>query len=152
MRFGQVSPADAVGAILVHSVRADGIAFKKGRLLTAEDAAALERAGIGLVTSARLEDGDVGEDAARGRVYLPAELLSNFGVSAAQVREGALTPQYAALMRFLIDLADVGNTVSSTIPIALSRAKARGDLPEGTRSLLLGFGVGLAWSGAIVDW
>lgn len=68
MRFGQVSPADAVGAILVHSVRADGIAFKKGRLLTAEDAAALERAGIGLVTSARLEDGDVGEDAAASRV------------------------------------------------------------------------------------
>ncbi|UEM06398.1 molybdopterin-binding/glycosyltransferase family 2 protein [Skermanella rosea] len=68
MRFGQVSPAGAVGAILVHSVRADGIAFKKGRLLTAEDAAALERAGIGLVTTARLEDGDVGEDAAASRI------------------------------------------------------------------------------------
>ncbi|MFD1720135.1 3-oxoacyl-ACP synthase III family protein [Amnibacterium endophyticum] len=54
--------------------------------------------------------------------------------------------------RFVVDLADVGNTVSSTIPIALARAKDRGALAEGSRSLLLGFGVGLAWSGAIIDW
>lgn len=54
--------------------------------------------------------------------------------------------------RFLIDMADVGNTVSSTIPIVLARAKARGELPEGSRSVLLGFGVGLAWAGAVVDW
>ena len=54
--------------------------------------------------------------------------------------------------RFVIDLADTGNTVSSTIPIALARAKERGALAPGSRSVLLGFGVGLAWAGAVVDW
>ena len=54
--------------------------------------------------------------------------------------------------RFVIDLADTGNTVSSTIPIALARERARGGLQPGTRSLLLGFGVGLSWAGAIVEW
>lgn len=54
--------------------------------------------------------------------------------------------------RFLVDMADVGNTVSSTIPIVLARAMQRGDVTEGSRSLLLGFGVGLAWAGAVVGW
>ena len=54
--------------------------------------------------------------------------------------------------RFLVDMADVGNTVSSTIPIVLARAAERGGLQPGSRSLLLGFGVGLSWAGAIVDW
>ncbi|WP_375400976.1 3-oxoacyl-ACP synthase III family protein [uncultured Amnibacterium sp.] len=54
--------------------------------------------------------------------------------------------------RFLIDLADVGNTVSSTIPIVLARALGRGELTSGSRSMLLGFGVGLAWAGAVMAW
>ena len=54
--------------------------------------------------------------------------------------------------RFIVDLADVGNTVSTSIPLALERAGAAGRLPTGSRSVLLGFGVGLAWAGAVVDW
>lgn len=54
--------------------------------------------------------------------------------------------------RFVIDLADTGNTVSSTIPIALARLKDRGSAQPGSRSLILGFGVGLSWAGAIIDW
>jgi 3-oxoacyl-[acyl-carrier-protein] synthase-3 len=44
------------------------------------------------------------------------------------------------------DIFDVGNTVSSTIPIALERAHAKG-LIHGTRMVLCGFGVGLSWGG-----
>ena len=52
MRFGPVPPDDAVGAILVHSVRLKGAAFKKGRILSTDDVAALKAAGIEHVTAA----------------------------------------------------------------------------------------------------
>lgn len=54
--------------------------------------------------------------------------------------------------RFIVDMADVGNTVSSTIPIVLERMIAAGTATPGSRSVLLGFGVGLSWAGTIVDW
>lgn len=44
---------------------------------------------------------DVGEDLARGRVYIPAELLAGYGVSLEDLRHGRVTPAYAALMREL---------------------------------------------------
>ena len=54
--------------------------------------------------------------------------------------------------RFVVDLALTGNTVSSSIPIALDGLGDRGERAPGTRSLLLGFGVGLSWAGAIAEW
>ena len=68
MRFGPVPPDDAVGAILVHSVRLKGAAFKKGRILSTDDVAALKAAGIEHVTAACLDPDDVGEDAAAARI------------------------------------------------------------------------------------
>ena len=54
--------------------------------------------------------------------------------------------------KFFIDMTDGGNTVSSTIPIALKKysnqTNASGSLPE--KVLLAGFGVGLSWSGGII--
>lgn len=43
---------------------------------------------------------DVGEDAARGRVYLPAEDLAAFGVDESDLRAGRRTPGFERLMRF----------------------------------------------------
>jgi 3-oxoacyl-[acyl-carrier-protein] synthase-3 len=54
--------------------------------------------------------------------------------------------------RFWIDLADGGNTVSSTIPMALARALAAGKLRAGMKIMLVGFGVGYSWAATIVDW
>jgi 3-oxoacyl-[acyl-carrier-protein] synthase-3 len=54
--------------------------------------------------------------------------------------------------RFVVEIADVGNTVSSTIPIALARRLESGQIKPGTRSLLLGFGVGLSWGGTVIEW
>ncbi len=68
MRFGDTPLDEADGAVLAHSVRADGIAFKKGRTLSAEDVAALSAAGIGSVIAARLDPGDVAEDDAATRI------------------------------------------------------------------------------------
>src|SRR5258705_1275348 len=68
MRFGIFPLAEAEGAVLVHSLRAAGRLFKKGRLLAKADLDALAAAGIAEVTVARLEPGDVPEDVAATRV------------------------------------------------------------------------------------
>lgn len=46
-----------------------------------------------------------------------------------------------------LELKDFGNTVSSTIPIVIHQLRHADRLPPGTRSLLVGFGVGLSWAG-----
>jgi molybdenum cofactor cytidylyltransferase len=64
MRFGPVAPAEAEGAVLAHSMNLGGLRLRKGRPLSAADVAALAGAGVAEVTVARLDPGDVPEDAA----------------------------------------------------------------------------------------
>ena len=45
MKFGRIPAARAAGAILAHAQKAGGKTFKKGRVLSADDIAALETAG-----------------------------------------------------------------------------------------------------------
>ena len=52
----------------------------------------------------------------------------------------------------LIDMEDVGNTVSSTIPIVLHRAIESRRIKRGDVGLLIGFGVGLSWGGCIIKY
>lgn len=54
--------------------------------------------------------------------------------------------------KFYVNLEDTGNTVSSTIPIALKRAEAEGKLKPGMKVMILGFGVGLSWGGTILNY
>lgn len=54
--------------------------------------------------------------------------------------------------RFVIALKNVGNTVSSTIPIALCSAQREGRLREGHRVMLVGFGVGYSWGATLIRW
>ncbi len=54
--------------------------------------------------------------------------------------------------KFFISIDESGNTVSSTIPIALSDAETSGVLARGMRVMLVGFGVGLSWGGLVVTW
>ena len=44
-----------------------------------------------------------------------------------------------------------GNTSAASIPIALSELEAAGRLPDGSRALLVGFGGGLTWGGALIE-
>jgi len=46
-------------------------------------------------------------------------------------------------------LEEVGNTVSSTIPIAMHELRNSGRLRPGTRSMMVGYGVGYSWSGCV---
>jgi len=68
MRFGPLPLSLARGAILAHGCRLPDGSLKKGRVLTDEDLARLAGAGYETVTAALLEPGDVGEDAAAGRI------------------------------------------------------------------------------------
>jgi 3-oxoacyl-[acyl-carrier-protein] synthase III len=53
--------------------------------------------------------------------------------------------------KFCIDLEDCGNTVSSTIPIALERARRRESITSGQRVMLVGFGVGYSWAAGMLQ-
>lgn len=54
--------------------------------------------------------------------------------------------------KFFVALSESGNTVSSTIPIALAEAVDAGALKPGMKVMLLGFGVGLSWGGLVTTW
>ena len=48
------------------------------------------------------------------------------------------------------DIENVGNTSSSSIPIALKRALNNNTIKPGHKVLIAGFGIGLAWSATII--
>lgn len=52
--------------------------------------------------------------------------------------------------KFFVSLAETGNTVSSTIPIALHEAMQQGKAKKGDAVVLIAFGVGLSWAGTVV--
>ena len=54
--------------------------------------------------------------------------------------------------KFFISLEDCGNTVSSTIPVALRRASGEGKLLPGHTVVTCGYGVGLSWGASILKW
>jgi len=54
--------------------------------------------------------------------------------------------------KFFICMRDFGNTVSSTIPIALKHAAKEGKLQRGARVMLVGFGVGYSWGATLIRW
>jgi 3-oxoacyl-[acyl-carrier-protein] synthase-3 len=45
-----------------------------------------------------------------------------------------------------------GNTAAASIPLTLDKAAASGRLERGSRVLLCGFGGGLSWGAALLDW
>jgi 3-oxoacyl-[acyl-carrier-protein] synthase-3 len=54
--------------------------------------------------------------------------------------------------KFFVAMRHCGNTVSSTIPIALKHAQAEGRLHPGDRVVLVGFGVGYSWGATLLRW
>jgi len=68
MKFGPVAPGDAKGGIVVHSIRQAGLVLKKGSVVGDDDVARLRAAGITAITVARIEPGDVSEDAAAAQL------------------------------------------------------------------------------------
>src|SRR6185312_14621131 len=77
MKFGPVTPAQAQGGTAVHSIRQGSLVLKKGTLIGPAEVKALEEAGVPQIVVARLEEGDVSEDAAAGNL---AKALAGEGV------------------------------------------------------------------------
>ena len=53
--------------------------------------------------------------------------------------------------KFYYCLENMGNTVSSTIPIAMKEAIKDGSIKQGDKILIAGFGVGYSWGGCILS-
>lgn len=54
--------------------------------------------------------------------------------------------------KFPVYMSHCGNTVSSTIPIALKHAQQEGQLKAGDSVMVVGFGVGYSWAAGMVRW
>jgi 3-oxoacyl-[acyl-carrier-protein] synthase-3 len=54
--------------------------------------------------------------------------------------------------KMVLEMGDIGNTVSSSIPIAIQRYVETGKIRPGQRLVLLGFGVGYSWGACTVTW
>lgn len=54
--------------------------------------------------------------------------------------------------KFPMDLQEYGNTSSASIPILLDELNKNGRLKRGEKIILAGFGGGLSWGAAIVEW
>lgn len=79
MRFGPVPVDQAAGAILAHSLHLGKGRLRKGKVLDGDDLTAIRSAGHDHVTVARLDPGDLGEDAAAQR--LAAALVPDPGAT-----------------------------------------------------------------------
>ncbi len=75
-----------------------------------------------------------------------------FHQASQKVLESLCTKLKLPKEKVIIDLHDVGNTTSSTIPIAMKRAEEQGRLTRGDKIMLFGFGIGLSWSGAVLTY
>jgi len=54
--------------------------------------------------------------------------------------------------RTVTTVESYGNTAAASIPLTLQKAAAEGRLTPGSRVMLCGFGGGLSWGAALVDW
>ncbi len=128
MRFGPVPVAEAEGAVLAHSLTEGGLKLKKGRTLSAADVAALAAAGVPDVTVARLEPGDLSEDAAAEAVaaaLAPDPAALGLARSAAYTGRVNLFAEAAGLLRVDRGAVDVLNGVDPAITLATLPDRAR---------------------------
>ncbi|HYD65256.1 molybdopterin-binding/glycosyltransferase family 2 protein [Azospirillum sp.] len=117
MHFGPIPVEEAEGAILAHSVRKSGLIFKKGRVLSAEDVAALKASDFTTVVVARLGLEDVSEDEAATRI---AAAVQGSGVSAAAAFTGRvnLFAEAAGVLTLDAERIDRVNLLDESVTIA----------------------------------
>jgi molybdenum cofactor cytidylyltransferase len=116
MRFGEIPIGEAAGAILAHSLRFGATALKKGRVLSAEDVVALAAAGIDHIVAARLDPGDIREDAAAARV---ADAIAGPNIATAPAFTGRanLFAEAKGLLVFDRDRLDRVNLVDDAVTV-----------------------------------
>ena len=128
MRFGDTPVGDAQGAILAHSLKGAGFAFKKGRVLSAGDVATLAGAGITTVVAARLEAGDVTEDQAAERL---ARALKGNGLDASAAFTGRVNLYAAEAGLVVLDEARIDQLNLLDEAVTLATLPAFASVAEG---------------------
>ncbi|TDR93018.1 molybdopterin-binding protein [Enterovirga rhinocerotis] len=156
MKFGVIPVGEAIGAIAAHSVRAESVALRKGQPISAELASALRAAGIETVVAARLDHGDVSEDAAAGGL---AVTLAGMGVRVEPPFTGRSNLFAERPGILLVDSRTVDgiNAIDEAITVATLptfKPVVEGEMigtvkiiPYGIESRLLGQAIGVAHSG-----
>ncbi|MCE9572496.1 MAG: NTP transferase domain-containing protein [Deltaproteobacteria bacterium] len=117
MKLGPLAIADALGAILVHTTRTPARMLVKGRVLDAADLDALAAAGLREITCARLEPGELAEDAAAARLAIA---LAGAGVRVDAARTGRANLRAATDGLLVIDPAAITgvNAIDEAITVA----------------------------------
>jgi molybdenum cofactor cytidylyltransferase len=117
MKFGPTPLDRAEGGVLAHSVRLAGAVFKKGRVLSADDIAALRSAGRAQVVIARFDADDVDEDEAAGAI---ARAIAGPGIKLAAPFTGRANLVAEAAGVVVLDRArlDALNLVDEAITLA----------------------------------
>ena len=158
MKFGPTPIEEAEGAVLAHGVRIDGVAYKKGDVLTRERQLALGSAGVRCVVAARLEPGDIDENEAA--LKLAKRLAGqHLRCSAPFTGRVNLFAESAGLAIIKPEAIDRVNAVDEAITVATLpryRAVAGGDMvatikiiPFATEALTLETALAAAPTGAI---
>ena len=83
MRFGPVAPADAIGGVVVHTIRRGKLVLKKGTVISPAEVEALTSAGVNQVVVAALDKSDISEDVAAATI---AEAVAGDGSRGARLR------------------------------------------------------------------
>jgi molybdenum cofactor cytidylyltransferase len=123
MKFETVTPQDAIGARLAHSVAAGGRRWRKGEVVSEAVAADLAAAGVASVVASRLEEGDVGEDEAAATL---AEAARGEGLRLEPAFTGRCNLFATQAGVLVVDRAriDAVNAVDEAITIATAPAMA----------------------------
>src|SRR5881227_3832268 len=116
MKFGEVSVAEAEGAILAHSLKLGMTALKKGRVLSRADLQVIAAAGLSRITVARLDPGDIREDDAAQRIATAAA-GPNITVANAFTGRANLFAEARGLLVFDRDRLDRLNLVDEAVTL-----------------------------------
>ena len=56
------------------------------------------------------------------------------------------------IAKFPMNIAECGNTSSASIPILLDEMNRSGQLKDGQKIIMAGFGAGLSWGAVYMEW
>jgi 3-oxoacyl-[acyl-carrier-protein] synthase-3 len=88
-----------------------------------------------------------------GRGLTPADLdLLVLHQSNLRMLEAIMAALELPMERTVTTVETYGNTAAASIPLTLQKAAAGGRLRPGSRVMLCGFGGGLSWGAALVEW
>src|SRR5437763_8894152 len=116
MKFGEVPVAEAEGAILAHSLKLGTTVLKKGRVLARAELDAVAHEGLQQIVVARLEPGDLREDAAAAEIAAAAA-GPNITVANAFTGRANLFAEARGLLVFDRDRLDRLNLVDESVTL-----------------------------------